>query len=388
MKRVGIFSLAYLPHIGGAEVALKEITDRISDVEFHLFTMNFGKEVQEEKTGNVFVHRVGTTSSYFSKILFASRAAFAAYKLHTKAPFDAYWAMMSYMLFPIVLMRFMGVRKPYLLTLQEGDPWEHMFSRWFIFPFRPLLSSGFRHAAAVQAISTYLSQWAKRMGYVGSIDVIPNGCDTTRFSEPHLRQDRELFWKHKNINSADTILVTTSRLVRKNAVDVVIRALVLLPKHIRFVVLGSGEERSMLEALAEKLKVTERVHFLGEVSNSQTLPYLHASDIFVRPSRTEGMGNSFIEAMAAGLPVIATQEGGIADFLFDARRNPGKEATGWAVDVDSPEQVAAAVKDILGKPEQTARVIAAAKKLVSEKYDWKTISQDMRTVFDRLFESR
>jgi phosphatidylinositol alpha-1,6-mannosyltransferase len=96
------------------------------------------------------------------------------------------------------------------------------------------------------------------------------------------------------------------------------------------------------------------------------------------------MGNSFIEAMAAGLPVIATQEGGIADFLFDAKRNPDKETTGWAVDVDSPEQIAEVVQDILAHPEQVARVRANALALVKEKYDWNLIATQMRALFATL----
>jgi glycosyltransferase involved in cell wall biosynthesis len=87
--------------------------------------------------------------------------------------------------------------------------------------------------------------------------------------------------------------------------------------------------------------------------------------------------------MLAGMPVVATQEGGIADFLFDRKKNPEKETTGWAVDVDSPAQIADAVKDILAHPEQTKKVVKAAKKMVEEKYNWDTIAQDMRTkVFD------
>ena len=93
------------------------------------------------------------------------------------------------------------------------------------------------------------------------------------------------------------------------------------------------------------------------------------------------MGNSFIEAMAAELPVIATQEGGIADFLFDAKRNPDKETTGWAVDRDSPKQIAEAVKEILENPEQVVRVKATAKKMAVEKYDWNLIAEQMRSLF-------
>ena len=64
--RILIFSLAYYPHVGGAEVALKEITDRISDITFHVLTLNFGGEAKEEKIGNMFVHRIGNSASYFS----------------------------------------------------------------------------------------------------------------------------------------------------------------------------------------------------------------------------------------------------------------------------------------------------------------------------------
>lgn len=378
MKRILIFSLAYYPHVGGAEVAIKEITDRISNIEFHLLTMNFGREVPEEKIGNVVVHRVGNGSSYLSKILFIPRAAYRARLMHRALSFNSFWAMMSYMLFPVVLLRWAGVRTPYLLSLQEGDPFEHTFNRWFILPFRPLLSIGFRRASAIQAISGYLATWAKRMGYRREVAVIGNGVDVARFSQTHTRP----------LTPKKVILVTTSRLVHKNALDDVIRALVLLPDQITFRIYGVGKEGQNLTQLAEHVGVPSRVEFKGFVTHAELPVILQECDIFIRPSRSEGMGNSFIEAMAAGLPVIATQEGGIADFLFDAKRNPNKETTGWAVDKDSPEQIALAVKDILAHPEQVTRVKAAARALILEKYDWNLIATQMKTLFDRLLEKR
>ncbi len=376
MRRILIFSLAYYPHVGGAEVALREITDRIADIEFHMLTLNFGKEPKEEKIGNIFMHRLGDGASYFSKILFIPRAAAAARRLHSTHHFDAFWAMMSYMLFPIVLLRLFGTRVPYLLTLQEGDPWKHMFRRWFILPLRPLLSIGFKQASAIQTISTYLAAWARQMGYRGPVEVIPNGVDTARFAiataTPHEK----------------TLLVTTSRLVHKNAIDDVIRALTLLPASVRFRVYGTGPEEASLRRLAAHLSVADRVEWKGHIDHALLPVALSACDVFIRPSRSEGMGNSFIEAMAAGLPVIATQEGGIADFLFDAKRNPDKETTGWAVDKNSPKQVAEAVQDILAHPAQAARVIANAKRMVTEKYDWNLIARHVRSVFDQVLASR
>lgn len=379
MKRILIFSLAYYPRFAGAEVAIKEITDRVSNVEFHMVTLNFGASAKEERVGNVFVHRVGGGASYLSKILFAPRAALAARALHRTYHYDAFWAMMSYMLFPVVLLRIIGLRNQYILTLQEGDPWEHMFRRWFILPLRPLLSYGFRHATAVTAISTYLAEWAGKMGYSKKVALVPNGVDLTRFiSAPH-----------QSVVAGGIInLITTGRLAHKNALDDVIRTLVLLPQNVQFVSYGIGPDEAKLKKLASDLGVSDRVLFKDHISHAELARAFATAHIFIRPSRTEGMGNSFIEAMAAGLPVIATQEGGIADFLFDKKRNPGKPPTGWAVDRDSPEQIANAVKEILVHPDKVARVRANALALVREKYDWNLIGKQMQTVFDTVTAHR
>jgi len=376
MKRVLIFSLAYYPHVGGAEVAIKEITDRIDDIEFHMVTLRMDGEAREEQIGNIAVHRIGNGASYLQKIFFIPRAAAAAARLHRIYHFDSFWAMMSYMLFPIVLLGLSGIRVPYLLTLQEGDPWEHMFSRWFILPFRPLLSAGFKNASAIQAISNYLAQWARRMGYQGEISVIPNGVDVARFANV----------QHQMLNKNSVMLVTTSRLVHKNAVDDVIRALALLPASVQFHIYGTGPEEINLKRLAANLGISGRVKWKGHIDQKDLPAALAECNIFVRPSRSEGMGNSFIEAMTAGLPVIATQEGGIADFLFDAKRNPDKETTGWAVDRDSPEQIAEAVQDIIAHPEQVTKVTTTAKKFVLENYEWTLIANKMKELFSAIFD--
>jgi phosphatidylinositol alpha-1,6-mannosyltransferase len=180
-------------------------------------------------------------------------------------------------------------------------------------------------------------------------------------------------------------LVTASRLVEKNALDDVIKALPLLDAHINFIIVGGGPLEPELKKLVHELKVSERVIFIGQIERSEVPKYRKIADIFVRPSRSEGLGNAMISAMAAHLPVIATQEGGIAEFLFDEKRNPDKIATGWAVDKNSPEQIAEAVKEILANPEKVKKITDNAYNLVSEKYRWEKIAKDMREkVFGRV----
>jgi glycosyltransferase involved in cell wall biosynthesis len=103
-----------------------------------------------------------------------------------------------------------------------------------------------------------------------------------------------------------------------------------------------------------------------------------ASDIFVGPSRSEGLGNAFLSAMACRMPVVATQVGGIADFLFDAKRNPEKGTTGWAVDVDHPEQIAEEVNEILANPQRVREVTDRARKMVEEEYDWDIVAKKIK----------
>jgi len=283
-------------------------------------------------------------------------------------------------------MRIIGVRIPYVITLQEGDPFERVFERPHIMLFKPLLTYGIKNATVVQTISTFLAEWVKRMGFTGPLEVVPNAVDTKHFMKEY--SSEELFALKQKLGKSpeDTYLITTSRLVHKNGIDNVIQSLKNLPTDIEFLVLGSGPERTNLVALSQELGVADRVKFLGHVPHDELPKYLKISDIFIRPSRSEGFGNSFVEAMAAELPVITTQEGGIADFLFDEKRNPEKPTTGWAVDAESPEQISEAVRDIASNPEKVKKVIVNAKNMAIEKYDWNLIAKDMREkVFNNLF---
>lgn len=392
-KKILIFSLSYYPRfVGGAEMAIKEITDRVdtSEIEFHLVTLRFDSALPTvEQVGNVLVHRIGfarpnpsiddlgTLPLRLNKHLFQFLAAWKALSLHRKYHYDAIWAMMAHSSgIPAVIFKLLRPHVPYILTLQEGDRLEKI--ERMMLPLWPLFTRVFKRADVVQVISTFLGKWARRRGFTGRLEVIPNGVDVGHFSRKEMPAVINALQDSLGKKMGDVFLVTTSRLVRKNGIDVVIKALPLLPENVRFIVVGVGPDDLSLKRLARECKVAERVRFVGEVANQEIPKYLHASDIFVRPSRSEGMGNSFVEAFAAGLPVIGTQEGGIADFLFDEKRNPDKPITGWAVDCDSPEQVAQAVKDIMQNPEKVRAVTATARALATEKYDWNTVAKDMR----------
>jgi glycosyltransferase involved in cell wall biosynthesis len=396
MKKILIFSLNYYPHfIGGAEVAIKEITDRIppDTMQFHMVTLRIDSALPGvEQIGNVRVHRIGFTRKnptigdlrkfplHLNKYYFQIGAYLKAIQLNKKYSYDALWAMMAHSCaIPAGLFKKKFPRVKYLLTLQEGDPPEHIEK--MMKPVWKLFVQGFTRADALQPISTFLKEWGFRMGFNGESSVIPNAVDVARFSQKFSFDEIRSMQEKLGKKEGDIFLVTTSRLVYKNGIDDVINALAFLPENISFLIYGIGPDEDTLRKAARNSGTGHRVKFMGQISHAEMPLMLAACDIFIRPSRSEGMGNSFVEAMAAGLPVIATQEGGISDFLFDSKRNPNKIATGWAVDKDSPRQIADAVEEILHDPKKVHEVTETASRTVKAKYDWNLIAEEMQQLF-------
>ncbi len=379
-KSIVIFSTAYFPFVGGAEVAVKEITDRIEDFDFHLITARLDRKLaKQEKIGNVHVHRVGFGIGFLDKIILGFFGHKKALELHKKYDFKMLWSIMASYggLAGARFKKKSGL--PYLLTLQEGDKFSRPESKgrltfgWFKKIF--VLADG------LQAISSYLLSWGKKMGFKGSVaKVIPNGVEFEKFFEKinadEVEQTRECFGFPKE----SFVLITTSRLVEKNGIKDVIRALPKLQEHVCFVVVGGGILLHELERMADELGVSHRVSFKGEVPYNDLPRFLQASDLFIRPSLTEGLGNSFLEAMAAGLLIVGTKVGGIPEFLSD-------DMTGFYCEPNNPDSIVHVIEKVIGlSNEKKSSVIQNAQELVKKSFHWKKIVIEMKKVFNTLCE--
>lgn len=360
-KKILIFATTYLPFIGGAEIAIWEIVKRNPQIDFDMVTLNLdGKQRLFEQKGNLKIHRVGG-----SKVFFPVRSFLFSLRL---GKFDAIWSMMaSYAGFSGLLYSYIYPNTPFILTLQEGDTHQEIREKFkFVwFAFRKI----FKRADIVQVISKYLADFARSVDASAEIVVVPNGVDVKKF-------EKDVDVSHIKKGSNDLFMVTTSRLVKKNSIEDAVLSLKFLPENIKFLVIGDGPLRRKLEEVSEENGLGDRVSFLGEIDNDLILPYLKRSDIFIRPSVSEGFGNSFIEAMAAGLPVIATPVGGIVDFLEDAK-------TGLFCQVNNPESIAKKVLDLINNQGLREDIIVNASEMVRSQYDWDLIAQRMKKeVFD------
>ncbi len=378
MKRVLIFSTAYFPFVGGAEVAVREITDRLgSEYEFDLITAKMKPGLaSKERIGNATVYRLGLGISSLDKAILPIWGAFKALRLNRRQNYEYFWGIMVTFasLAGYIANGILGVfgkRKIMILTLQEGDSEEHLKqSRGGLINFS--WKFAIKRTDVLTAISNYLLYRGKSFGFSGESYLIPNGVDGKSFEFEVFSGEQRIEMREKlGLTEQDIVLVTTSRLVEKNGVGDVLEALTFLPENIKFLIIGSGSLEASLKLKTNNLQLGGRVIFLGLIPPKDIPKYLKISDIFIRPSLSEGMGNSFIEAMASGIPVIATSVGGIPDFLTD-------EVTGLFCEVRNPESIAEQVKKYLENPALRAQIVIQAENMVKEKYDWNTIVEMMK----------
>lgn len=402
-RRVLIFALTYHPFVGGAEVAIKEITDRLTDIEFHMITLRFDSGLPLlEKSGNILIHRIGPSLPNppvsdrnmpfvlrAAKMLFPILAFIKALALSRRYAYDATWAMMAnHAGFAALLYKYALPRVPYILELQDGRALEDMKTRQPILRLMwPLYVSLYRKADAIKAISEFLARQVRTLNVAAPVHVIPNGVDVAKFSAPVPDYVITGLKQQYGKEAGDVFLFTASRLVLSRGVEDTIRALSYLPENVKLLIAGSGDDKDKLQAIANEINVSNRVIFAGHIDHAQLPAMYRMCDIFVRPSVIEGFGNAFVEAFAAGIPVVATPVGGIPDFLFDPHKNPDKPPTGLFCEVGNAESVAKAVRAYMNDPALVARVVSNARALVSEKYDWNSVATLQKKLLFELFFS-
>ena len=190
-----------------------------------------------------------------------------------------------------------------------------------------IMYSGFHHIIAISdGTMRALGRW--QPSFLHKIKVIENGTELV-FSKYKFRQTKQT-----------PVVLSAGRLSRLKNYDTSLAAVAMLKDmHFEYWIAGEGPEEASLKALCSRLGISGKVRFMGFVDNMTAL-YSQA-DVFLIPSRWEGFGLSAVEAMNAGLPVVASDVEGLRDIIS------WEKPCGILANPDEPVAFAAALRELL-----------------------------------------
>ena len=193
----------------------------------------------------------------------------------------------------------------------------------------------------------------------GRLAVIPNGVDIERYDAP---VDRAAVRERLGIAGEARVAIVVAKLMEQKGHSVLLEALASLGDRaagLETFLVGDGELRGELERQAARLGLEARVHFVGSRSDIPDL--LAASDLFLLPSRWEGLPMALLEAMASGLPVIASSVSGTREVVESGE-------SGLLVPPGDADALAAAIARVLAAPSEAARMGVAGRRRVEDCY--------------------
>ncbi len=365
--------LHYPPVIGGIEVFVENIARRLAaSMDIQIITGKVYGTPRHETFHRLHIARVASLyalknlsySSYwyvlsalpilFWKTIRAVRHA-SRPLMHANGFFSGIVCMCVYFC----------TRVPYVITIQSADfSIYHPEARFFTRLQMAVERCVYRYAKVCHAVSNDLCTHYKNQG-VQTCVMIPNGVEADIF-KPLSDAEKDRVRKEYGVSSPAHVIVTTSRLEHKNGVQNLIAALQDIPDAY-LIVAGDGSRRAELEVSAKTLGVEKRISFVGHVLHEKVGELVACADVYARTPLSEGFGIVFLEAMAAGVPVVATPVGGIPDFVTDG-------VTGLLAHPDDPHSIAHALTRILSDETLRKQLIANASKMVEEKYGWDVIT--------------
>lgn len=373
--RIAVIAADLIPgNLGGAEIHLIEVLKRLAKKSYN-FELFVGPDTEISKTlpSNTNVHPVKylkTPNLYgLSYLIFA---VLHVERVLRELDVDIIWAKQVFPQAVVGAILSKRLKKPLYVTAQNPLAYKEELTIKGPIPFKdkipnlltPLIKFALKNADIVAAVSTYSKLQAMKLG-AKQTTVIPNGVDFDRFKIP----------KKTKKGKTDTI-ITTSSLIPRNGIDTLIEAVSYLPKSLnwKLIIAGDGPEEANLKSQIANLKLERKVNLIGRVENRKIPRLLNSADVFVRLSRKEGFGVSFLEAMATGIPVVATPVGGIIDFVKH-------QQTGLLVEPDKPSEAAKAIERILRDEKLYLLLQQNGKKLVKKQYSWDNIADEVDKVF-------
>jgi glycosyltransferase involved in cell wall biosynthesis len=241
---------------------------------------------------------------------------------------------------------------------------------------RPLAQLAFRQGVIPIAVSREVALWLRHLQVVRDCLVIPNGIPISDYQHPSV--SRQVWRKEQGFSKTDVLCVCVARLEKQKNQAMLLSAFARgfrADGRAHLLLVGDGACRQDLEQQVRDLRLRSKVHFLGQRSDVPEL--LGAADIFILPSENEGNPLSLMEAMAAGLPVIATAVGGVPELIEDHR-------SGLLVTPGDADGMAVAILRLLQDAEKRRTMAASAAQRAMQAFSASRMAQGYMELYERI----
>ncbi|WP_048152120.1 glycosyltransferase family 4 protein [Thermococcus cleftensis] len=377
--RIALVSDWYYPKVGGVashmhSLALK-LSERGHEVAIITNDLETGREGELESLGIELVKIPGRTSPIFGINMSYSLASSRELEEFLK-DYDVVHSHHAFT--PLALKAVKAGRelgKATLLTTHSIS-FSHESRLWQALGLTmPLFSRYLRYPHEIIAVSRAAEAFIRHFTDV-PVRVIPNGVDDERFrplGEADKRRVRE------ELGIEGRVVLYVSRMSPRKGPHVLLNAFQGVAKRtedVTLVLVGSGEMLPFLKAQAKFLKIEDRVRFLGYVDDA-TLPRLFgAADVFVLPSTTaEAFGIVILEAMASGIPVVATDVGGIPEIV-------GESESGFLVPPGNEPALEEAIQKLLSDEKLAKWFGSNGRRAVEKHYSWRRVSGEIEKAYE------
>jgi glycosyltransferase involved in cell wall biosynthesis len=229
------------------------------------------------------------------------------------------------------------------------------------------------HAVVVVLSSRMKSSLAKHGFNVPDVELIPNGVDITRFNPAQVDSSSD---------GREQVVICVSGLRYEKGVDVLLQAWHLVQQQApqaRLIIVGAGSLQFQLECMAKALDIATSVEFTG--LQTDVPAQLHRGGLAVLPSRWEGMPNALLEAMACGLPCVATRVSGSEDIIQHG-------VNGLLVEPEDYQGMAQALLTLLRDPVLTRKYGQTARKTVERYYSLERIMDKYVELYHKITDGR
>jgi len=373
--RILIINSEYPPLGGGAGNASAHIARALTGMgyEIAVITTRFRGLPHREQSKGLTIYRIPALrqrldrSGALEQFIFMISASFSALMLISNFKPDATLAFFGVPSGVVGLFLKLIYKIPYIVSLRGGDvpgfrPYDFLFYHKLL---APLLRVVWKNASVVVANSNGLRDLALTFDSRFDIPIIPNGVDL----EAYEAKDRD---------ESSPLLLSVGRVVYQKGFDLAMRALSgIKDLEWKWHIAGDGPQMDTLKSLTQELGIADRVIFLGWQSQADLIKQYQRANLFLFPSRHEGMPNALLEAMASGLPVIASRIAGNEELVVDGE-------TGTLVPSEDVDALRDAIRKLMTDVPLRQQMGLASRRRVEAYYSWENTAKQYALLLERI----